>query len=533
MRVLALVAVAALSECASALVAPRPRLDAGAAAHRHGTPRTVLQAVDPGTVVVAAAAAATEAESALGALGTDVFTFLATSVLVVPAARFAGLPPPLLFLAAGCAIGPHGLNIFSNSEADLRLGDFGILFLLFNEGLNLSPERLRKLGAFFKLGLAQGLLTVGVFFFFSFYLGPILLPIVEERVPFLDENLMAAMRATPVAAFCVAAAGSLSSSAFVLPELERRGWKDAPEGVAALSILLLQDLAVAPLLVLLPLVAGDGSALGNADLAVDAAKATLGVGAVLAGGNVVLRWAFDAVAASKSTETFVAATLLVAVGMGRLAEFAGLSSTTGAFAAGVLLSGNRFRAQIQADIKPFEGILLGVFFLTAGAGLDPGLVGSDWPTLLLGVLAFLIVKAAVLYPGGVALGLDAPQSAKIAILLAGGGEFAFIIFTLAEDLGVLPTDVARLLAASVILSMSLTPLLGELAARVAARLGESESAAGEDEALALFERVDADGSGSIDLDELRVFVARSGLPAAQADRVFADLDVRVRARGST
>jgi len=254
---------------------------------------------------------------------------------------------------------------------------------------------------------------------------------------------------------------------------------------------------------------------------------------VLAGGNVVLRWAFDAVAASKSTETFVAATLLVAVGMGRLAEFAGLSSTTGAFAAGVLLSGNRFRAQIQADIKPFEGILLGVFFLTAGAGLDPGLVGSDWPTLLLGVLAFLIVKAAVLYPGGVALGLDAPQSAKIAILLAGGGEFAFIIFTLAEDLGVLPTDVARLLAASVILSMSLTPLLGELAARVAARLGESESAAGEDEALALFERVDADGSGSIDLDELRVFVARSGLPAAQADRVFADLDVRVRARGST
>ena len=269
-----LVAVLVAFGGASALVAPAPRL----------APRT-LRRVDPASVAASVATAAdVSATAELDALGRDVFTFLATSVAVVPAARLAGLPAPLLFLAAGCAIGPHGLGIFSNSEADLKLGDFGILFLLFNEGLNLSPERLRKLGAFFKLGLAQGLVTVAVFFFFSFYLGPLLLPAIETLVPFaLDDDLLAAMRATPVAAFCVAAAGSLSSSAFVLPELERRGWKNAPEGVAALSILLLQDLAVAPLLVLLPLVADGGSGGASSDvIALNAAKATLGVGAVLA-----------------------------------------------------------------------------------------------------------------------------------------------------------------------------------------------------------------------------------------------------------
>ncbi|KAH8062830.1 solute:proton antiporter [Aureococcus anophagefferens] len=434
----------------------------------------------------------------MNSLGQDFFTLLAASVFVVPISTYLNVTPVLGFLAVGCAIGPYGLELFSNTEADLRLGDFGILFLLFNEGLNLSPDRLKALGAFFRLGAAQLLLSVATFFFFSFYLGPKILPGVETLLPQLDDTILQAVRATPVAAFCVAAAGSLSSSAFVLPVLKGKGWEDEPEGVAALSILLLQDLAVAPLLVLLPLVAGAGASPGVEGLELLAFKATIGFGGVLALGNQVLKVAFDLVAEARSTETFVAATLLVAVGMGRLAEAAGLSATTGAFAAGVLLAGNRYRAQIAADIKPFEGILLGVFFMTAGAGLDPQLVLSEAPTLALGIFAFLLVKAAVVFAAGPALGLD--------------------------DLGVLEPETAKLLAASVILSMSLTPILGELADVVGRNPEQDARDASSEDLKTLFDRVDADQSGTIELDELRVYVARAGLPAGKADRAFELLD---------
>ncbi|KAH8050593.1 solute:proton antiporter [Aureococcus anophagefferens] len=412
----------------------------------------------------------------MNSLGQDFFTLLAASVFVVPISTYLNVTPVLGFLAVGCAIGPYGLELFSNTEADLRLGDFGILFLLFNEGLNLSPDRLKALGAFFRLGAAQLLLSVATFFFFSFYLGPKILPGVETLLPQLDDTILQA------------------------------------------------DLAVAPLLVLLPLVAGAGASPGVEGLELLAFKATIGFGGVLALGNQVLKVAFDLVAEARSTETFVAATLLVAVGMGRLAEAAGLSATTGAFAAGVLLAGNRYRAQIAADIKPFEGILLGVFFMTAGAGLDPQLVLSEAPTLALGIFAFLLVKAAVVFAAGPALGLDVYQSARASVLLAGGGEFAFIIFTLAEDLGVLEPETAKLLAASVILSMSLTPILGELADVVGRNPEKDARDASSEDLKTLFDRVDADQSGTIELDELRVYVARAGLPAGKADRAFELLD---------
>ncbi len=511
-------------------------IDAAQAALHHLPHVESLQAL-PTLQQAASDVSGLDAERAIDALGRDIFAFLAASVLVVPASRLVGAPPVLGFLAIGCILGPHGLGVFGDVEADVALGDFGILFLLFNEGLNLSPERLRKLGEFLRLGLAQFILTVAVFFFFSFYLGPELVPIVDRAassigIP-IDDALLKTIEATPVAAFCVAAAGSLSSSALALPVLEARGWKDLPEGAAALSILLLQDLAVAPILVALPLVAGGGSAVADGDIALLAFKATVGCCAVLFLGSRVLRVAFDAVAAARSTETFVAATLLVAIGMGRLAEAIGLSATTGAFAAGVLLAGNRYRAQIQADIRPFEGILLGVFFMAAGAGFDPGLVAQELPTLTLGVVAFLAVKCAVLFASGPAFGLDVPRAARVAVLLSPGGEFAFIIFKLAEDLGVLSSRTSDLLTTSVILSMALSPLFAEFAQYAGDELdrqvGEgriplTSDGDVEDEVSAIFKRVDTDGDGTIDLDELRVYVSRRGFPAAQADRAFDALD---------
>ena len=229
--------------------------------------------------------------------------------------------------------------------------------------------------------------------------------------------------------------------------------------------------------------------------------------------------------------------------MGQAAEALGLSASTGAFAAGVLLAGNRYRAQIQADIKPFEGILLGVFFMTAGASLDPSVVVREWPTLLTGIAAFIVTKAAVLFAAGPALGLTRGESAKVALTLSGGGEFSFVVFQLASSLGVLPEALAKLLTAAVILSMSLTPLLGEVAERVAAALDALDAAAedggatmrlaytltatrGDLEAAgaALFAKIDADGSDSISLDELREALLEQGLPYVSIAVLFAALD---------
>ena len=447
----------------------------------------------------------TNARMALDSLGHDLITFLAASVLVVPVSKFLKVTPVLGFLVLGCAIGPYGLGLFSNTEADLELGDFGILFLLFIEGLNLSPDRLEKLGSFFQLGVSQMLLSIGFFFFSTLFLGPQLLTFFEFFIP-LDDQLLRPILSSPVTAFCIAAAGALSSSAFALPVLKEKGWEGRADGIAALAVLLLQDLAVAPLLVIIPLLAGSGPQ-DNFSFLLLVAKATFGFGGVLALGSVVLRQLFEVVASSRSSETFVAATLLVAVGMGAIAEELGLSSTTGAFAAGVLLAGTKFRAAIEADIKPFEGILLGVFFLTAGATLDPSLVLHEWPTLLTGIIIFILAKAGLLLIAGEsALGLRSRADAvRVAVLLSGGGEFAFIIFRLAENLGVLPHDLGELLTASVIISMSLTPLLGEAAEALGAVIERAEQ---KDEATVeadrLFDAIDTDGSGTLTRTELQL-----------------------------
>jgi len=462
-------------------------------------------AIDPETVVAGATA-----QMALDTLGRDILTFLAASVVVVPVSRALKITPVLGFLALGCAIGPYGLEVFSDTEADIELGDFGILFLLFIEGLNLSDDRLQRLGSFFKLGAAQLLLSIAAFFFATLLVGPQLLPLVETFIP-LDDNLLRPILSSPVEAFCIAAAGALSSSAFVLPVLKQKGWEERADGTAALAVLLLQDLAVAPLLVILPLVAGSGPQ-SSSELGILVAKATFGFGGVLALGSVVLRRIFEVVASSRSSESFVAAALLVAVGMGAAAEDLGLSSTTGAFSAGVLLAGSQYRAQIEADIKPFEGILLGVFFMTAGANLDPGLVLREWPTLATGILAFIGTKAGILFVAGeFALGLSRADAARVALLLSGGGEFAFVVFKLAEDLGVLPETLAKLLTASVIISMSLTPLLGEAAEAVG---GQIELWNRQDEATVeadrLFDAIDGDGDGSITRKELQLHLLGGG-----------------------
>lgn len=467
-------------------------------------------------------------EGAEGSLGHDIFIFLVASVFVVPICKSLNVTPVLGFLLVGCILGPYGLGLFSNSEQDIELGDFGILFLLFNEGLSLSPERIKELGRFTGLGAFQLLISIGVIFNLSVLGGPVLVKYAQEIGFPLDSTILRPLFENPVEAFCIAAAGALSSSAFVLPFLKEKDWEERPEGIAGLSILLLQDLSVAPLLVVLPLLGGSGPQSAG-ELGVLVSKATLGFGVVLVAGSYALRYVFDIVASARSTETFVAASLLVAVGMGQVAEFLGLSASTGAFAAGVLLAGNRYRAQIQADIKPFEGILLGIFFITAGANLDPGLVLKEWPTLTAGILIFILTKAGIIFASGPSLGLTRAESARVSLVLSGGGEFAFVIFQLAQDLGILPAKIANLLIASVIISMSLTPVLGEIGAAAGNYI---ESQSGEvradgltlKEEIELFDKIDFDESGAIDLEELREALVRLNFSYTAIAEVFASFD---------
>ncbi len=469
--------------------------------------------------------------STLSSLGHDILTFLFVTVITIPFSNSMGVNPTLFFLLIGCVLGPYNLHMFSNSEADLQLGDFGILFLLFNEGLGLSPDRIKDLKAFSNLGLIQIMSSMALFFFGTLIGGPFILQTLELFYP-LDDGLLRPILSSPVQAFCIASAGALSSSAFVLPVLKSKGWEERKEGIAGLSILLLQDLAVAPLLVLLPVLAGSGPQTFT-EFAILIVKAVFGFGGVLVAGRYLLSFVFDTVASAKSTETFVAAALLVVIGMGQIADLLGLSGSTGAFAAGVLLAGNKFRPQIQADIKPFEGILLGVFFITAGADLDPAVVIQEWPTLLLGILGFLVTKTAVLFASGPALGLSRAESARVAFTLAGGGEFSFVLFKLAQELGVLPGALDKLLTASVIISMSLTPLLGDIgdyAGNYLERLNPDPKqimpwdSLTTEEAEKLFDETDTDQNGTIDLDELRVSLRQLNIPFETIADIFISFD---------
>src|SRR6056300_1357747 len=274
-----------------------------------------------------------EAETSLvlESVGQDLLIFLISSVVVTLISKASGISPILGYLVAGAMLGPHGLDVFSNERADVELGDFGILFLLFSEGLEVSSQRLTKLSNYLPLGFAQISLTTGVITA-ALLLGA---PQFFDRFLPLDEGFIDI--SNPTEAVVLALAGALSTSAFIFPVLKERGWEAENSGQAATSILLLQDLFVAPLLVVMPFVVGQGPT-DYAAIAFLTAKAALGFGFVMYVGSKVLQSVFGLVAKTQSSETFVALSLLVSVGMGAIAKSLGLTDTAGAFAAGILLA---------------------------------------------------------------------------------------------------------------------------------------------------------------------------------------------------
>lgn len=379
----------------------------------------------------------------------DALILLGTTVAIIPIMQRLNTSPILGFLAAGIALGPNGFALVSDVGTSKALAELGVVFFLFEMGLELSTSKLKSLGSdVFGLGTTQ------------FVVSALLLGSV---------SMMAGL---PVQTAIVVGAGlALSSSAFVLQLLGERGEVGTRYGRAAFGVLLFQDLAVVPVLVLTPLLAGSGGASAvMSAVSVASAKAAVALAFIVLMGKTVLQPVFRFVAKAKSQEAFIAVILFTALGTSALTAGLGLSDTLGAFLAGVMLAETTFRHQVEADIKPFRGLLLGLFFITVGFSIDLGLAFANIGTVASLVIGLLAIKAGVIAAGGALFGLSTGTAIRTGLLLSQGGEFAFVIFGLATQVGVLPAELGQLLLLVVALSMALTPSLAALGSKIASRM---------------------------------------------------------------
>ncbi|HVY32873.1 MAG TPA: monovalent cation:proton antiporter-2 (CPA2) family protein [Caulobacteraceae bacterium] len=393
--------------------------------------------------------------------------YLAAGVASVPIAKRLGLGSVLGYLIAGAVIGPFALSLVGQQADVMRFAEFGVVILLFLIGLEVRPALLWSLrGVIFGLGGAQVAGTGAALALGALALG-------------LDWR----------SAVAVGLILSMSSTAIVLQTLEEKGLRRGPVGRAAFGVLLLQDLAVIPLFAILPLLAMGPPAAGpatGAGLFADAPAwlqglAILGAVAVVAGGGrYLVRPIFRFIAAARLREIFTASALLLVIAVAALMEMVGLSPALGAFLAGVVLAESEFRRELETDIEPFRGLLLGLFFITVGAGLNLQLVASQ-PLLLIGaVLAIMTIKSLVMYGLGRAIRLERRDAATTAVLLSQVGEFAFVLIGFVALGRVIDPRLAAFLTAAVALSMALTPLAVMLCDRVAEQIeGLSPRAAPE------------------------------------------------------
>lgn len=379
----------------------------------------------------------------------DALVLLLTTVVIVPLMRRLNTSPILGFLAAGIALGPNGFGLIRDVASSKALAELGVVFFLFEMGLELSTSKLKSLGAdVFGLGTAQFLVTGALI------------------------SIAASLAKVPTNTAIVIGAGlALSSSAFVLQLLSERGEVGTRFGRAGFGILLFQDLAVVPVLVLTPLLASSGGASAVLSaISVASIKATLALAFIFLMGKNFLQPVFRFVARAKSPEAFIAVILLTVLGTSSLTQVLGLSDTLGAFLAGVMLAETKYRHQVEADIKPFRGLLLGLFFITVGFSIDLKLAMANAGTVATLVTGLLAVKTAVIGAAGVAIGMSVGSALRTGLLLSQGGEFAFVIFALAQGVGVLSTDLSQLLLLVVAISMALTPMLADLGQRIAASM---------------------------------------------------------------
>lgn len=364
--------------------------------------------------------------------------YLAAAVIAVPLAKALGLGSIIGYLGAGILIGPWGLKLVTDPADMLHFAEFGVVLMLFLVGLELEPRRLWALRKpIFGWGSVQ-------------LFGSALLMAALGVALGLDWRLA-----------LVAGLGlGMSSTAIGLGVLAERNLMATTSGQSVLSVALLQDVAAIPILALVPLLAVSGGVHaqeGGAALA--AAKAVGVIAAIVLGGRLLLRPALRWIARSKTPEIFTAASLLLVVATAALMQAVGLSMALGAFLAGVLLAESEYRRELETDIEPFKGLLLGLFFIAVGMSIDFAVV-MERPGLILALVAgFLLLKALVLWAMARTMPLPVPERPVFIILLAQGGEFGFVVFQTAAQAGVVSAPVSSLLVAVVAISMLFTPLL--------------------------------------------------------------------------
>ncbi len=374
-----------------------------------------------------------------GSFLIQVAVFLAAAAIAAPIAKKLNISSVIGYLAAGMLIGPYGLGFVYavyQVEGILHIAEYGVALLLFLIGLELKPKRLWTMrGAIFGLGAGQVAIAAAC-------LGPL----VALQFGVSWEQ----------AAF-IALALSLSSTAFVLQVLQEKGELHKVHGRAAFSVLLFQDLAAIPLIAIVPLFA-----VGDTGVSISAEAVVKAVGAivlVVVFGRYVLSTLYQLVASTGVREAMTASALLTVVGVALLMESAGLSAALGAFLAGALLADSAYRHQIEADIAPFKGLLLGLFFTTVGMSLDLHLLTEVPGFIAISVAGLMIVKVVTLFLLGRVRGLNTKASRRLALSLAQGGEFAFVLFAAAATSRVLNSELVELLNVIVTLSMLATPLL--------------------------------------------------------------------------
>lgn len=364
---------------------------------------------------------------------------LTAAVVAVPIFRRLGLGSVLGYLAAGLVIGPFGLRLISHPQTLLHVAELGVVLFLFIIGLEMRPSKLWALRRqIFGLGAAQ-VFTCGA-----------LLSLVG-----IAAGLDPAVAAVGAMGFV------LSSTAVIMQTLEENGETAEPEGQKAIAILLLEDLAIVPLLAL---VAVWGAVNGRVEADPTPLWQSLGIAAValaalVAAGRWLLNPMFALIARAGAREVLTAAALLVVLGAALFLDLAGLSMAMGAFLAGVLLSESAFRHQLEADIDPFRGMLLGLFFISVGMSLDLAIVIAEWQWVVGGVLAFMLVKAIGIYTIARLAGSAHRAAIHRAALFAQGGEFAFVLYAAALGVGLFEPRISAIMTAIVILSMALTPLI--------------------------------------------------------------------------
>ncbi len=368
------------------------------------------------------------------------FIYLSAAVIAVPLSRALGLGSIIGYLAAGIAIGPWGLGFVTNVQDILHFAEFGVVLMLFLVGLELEPKRLWSLRRpIFGWGSAQVLGCVAAIFGVALVFG------------------------IPWSMALVAAMGlALSSTAIALQVMGERNLLPTGSGQAGFSILLFQDVAAIPILALLPLLGNSlesNQAIAPVERAYEAIKIIAVITTIIVGGRLALRPLLRWIANSKTPEIFTAASLLLVVGISALMQLVGLSMALGAFLAGVLLAESEFRRELETNIEPFKGLLLGLFFIAVGMGVDLDVLRGA-PLQMAGiVLGFMAAKALVIYSLARYLNLPFQERPVLTLLLTQGGEFAFVVFQAAAGAHVLPAQTASLLIGAVAVSMLVSPLI--------------------------------------------------------------------------